>query len=438
MNVTNQHQEYIEMYSEWTKATDFAHSEKRVHDKGEVYFPRLSGQEDDEYKSYVGRASLTMFEKKIRDTYRGMATRKPVDIENDEQLADYLTKVTPTDDSFDSYIFNMLGEYFLTGRCGTLVDLPLGYTDANPYLVLYNATSIINWNTDDYGILTMVVLREITEIDDGDQFNTSTEFRYRVLDLVDGAYRQRLFNSSGVQLNEDIFPQMNGKSLNYIPFTIHGGVKVKPPFLTEVLDLNLHHYQLSGDLGHGLHWVALPSPVLTGVPKEDVPNHIGSARFIVLEDSDAKAFFLEFEGKGLDEITGRMRVIEETISVMAINMIMNDNAKTATQANIDSSSTTASLAGVINKLSDEFTIVLTTVSDWMGKTVGNVSINTDFVSAKLDANNFNALVNAYIKGTISYSTFWKNLQHGEIASNNKTADEEQSEIETTDPIGMVE
>jgi hypothetical protein len=292
---------------------------------------------------------------------------------------------------------------------------------------------MLNWFADKYGNLNFVVLKEYENVLDG--FEIKQDVRYRVLDIKDGFYRVRLFDKENML--QEIYPTVNGKYINYIPFIIHGGIDVQPLFLTEILDLNVHHYRISGDLAHALHWVALPTPVLTGIAPEEAPTTIGPTEYIVLENPDSKAHFLEFTGKGLNELTKELGHIESTISNLTVNIIRNgDKILTATQAKIDSSSTTSSLVGTLRKLSEELSIMLSIVADWKEATFNNFLINTDFINTRLASDELTALVNAYITGAISFDTFWTNLQDGEIASISKTPEQELTDIETTLPPGM--
>ncbi len=134
-----------------------------------------------------------------------------------------------------------------------------------------------------------------------------------------------------------------------------------------------------------------------------------------------------------------LQIIKEYISTLAVNMSLNPESQiTATQANIDNSNQTASLAGAVNMLSSEFTKILGWASEWMNKTVGPVQINTDFVSASLSPQMLKELVASYQQGAISYETMWQQLQQGEIADPHKTAEEEQGDIEENIPAGMTE
>jgi hypothetical protein len=86
-------------------------------------------------------------------------------------------------------------------------------------MTIYTAESIINWRGNPF---TLLVLKEQVELPSDDEFKSVLEDRYRVLDLIDGRYRQRLFRmnekNKQEQIGDDAYPQMNGKSLNFIPF----------------------------------------------------------------------------------------------------------------------------------------------------------------------------------------------------------------------------
>ncbi|WP_457831240.1 DUF4055 domain-containing protein, partial [Staphylococcus aureus] len=79
------------------------------------------------------------------------------------------------------------------------------------------------------------------------------------------------------------------------------------PPLVDLVDMNYAHYLVSADYEHGCHFAGLPTPVVTGYTPQNGPNgeppeklYIGSAAAWVFPQPDAKAYFLEFEGQGLD------------------------------------------------------------------------------------------------------------------------------------------
>ena len=65
-----------------------------------------------------------------------------------------------------------------------------------PYAWIYKAESIINWDTitvNGISTLSLVVLEEHYTAPTDDEFTKEDKIRYRVLDLFEGVYRQRIF-----------------------------------------------------------------------------------------------------------------------------------------------------------------------------------------------------------------------------------------------------
>jgi len=61
------------------------------------------------------------------------------------------------------------------------------------------------------------------------------------------------------QIGEDLFPLMNGKPLDFIPFIFIGIDDTTPsvdePPLIDIADVNIAHYRLDADHKHGLHYI---------------------------------------------------------------------------------------------------------------------------------------------------------------------------------------
>ena len=74
--------------------------------------------------------------------------------------------------------------------------------------------------------------------------------------------------------------------------------------------------------------------------------------------------------------------------------------------------------------------------EWMNKTCGKTQINTDFISKTMPPEMIRELRQTWLDGGISYETLWTNLQQGEVADQHKTFDQEQSDIESSEPPGM--
>jgi len=409
--------EYDFYFSEWEKARDFTHSEKKVKSGGEKYIPRLRGNDDNEYQTYLSFGSLSMFAKKVLMSYIGMVQRKQYTITHPDIIYDTKYPITPNKKTLYRFITDVLYNRFLFGRVGILVD----YIDADErsYMFLYDTFSILEVKYDVYGNLNKVVL-------------TQSDNTLLKLELIDGVYTQQKFDIETEEpVTELITPIKNGNTFDYIPFVIMGDYI---PFITEIIDLNYHHFRLSVDLQYALHWVGIPTPTVTGITnEEDVPDFIGTSKYISIPDPNGKAFFMEFEGKGLDSIKDRMEDIRNDIASLSINLILNDQftSKTATQSIIDNNNSSSSLAGVVKDISADLTTIFNIMMDWnIMETEFVIKLNTDFVASKMDPQLLRELTNMLLSGTISYETYWKALQDGELVDSDKSAEEEKTNIET--------
>jgi hypothetical protein len=162
-----------------------------------------------------------------------------------------------------------LGEIDSVGRGGLLVDAPnvqaatMAEQNAgllNPVLAYYTAENIINWRTERVGSVNrvvMVVLREEYEYQSGqDEFSYLTGEQYRVLDVIEGKYRQRLykFDQKGALLTgqaEEVFPQLGSLEPGVIPFTFIGATNndhtIDDAPLLPLAELNIGHFRNSAD-----------------------------------------------------------------------------------------------------------------------------------------------------------------------------------------------
>ncbi len=439
MDVTNTHPSYDLLLPEWQKAKAFYDSERAVKAGTIRYVTPLGGQTDEQYAAYLSRGPLSMFFKKTVNTYVGLTTRKPYYLDDGEQMKEYLETASANGMSFGHYLRSLLVMFYKTGRGATLLDLPEGPTTAQPSLLLYDEESITNWDVgmvDGKERLNAIMLME----DDtkGDYLDSETTTIYRELILVDGVYTQRLYDDKSNLLSE-VVPVINNSTLDYIPIVVHGGIGVKPVFLCEVLDQNVHHFQTATDQMHGLHFQGLINAYITGADKEEAPTTIGPEVIWCFEDPATSVGILESHGNGLDAVADKLKVFEETISTVSISTALsNAGSVTATQASIDFSNNSASLTGVVNTLSAEVSVILQIAADWLNISVGAFSFSTDFVSQRLSAQDLTAVVQAYMSGAISWDTFWSNLQAGEIGDPNREPEEEFAMIEETIPTGMQE
>jgi len=161
-----------------------------------------------------------------------------------------------------------LSELDSVGRGGLLVDAPnievatMAEQNAgllNPTIAFYAAENITNWRLERVGSVNrvvMVVLREWYEYTDGaNEFYTHIGEQYRVLDIFEGKYRQRIyqFGYEGELRGDvlEIFPTLGNLPAGEIPFTFIGATNndhtIDDAPLLPLAELNIGHYRNSAD-----------------------------------------------------------------------------------------------------------------------------------------------------------------------------------------------
>lgn len=460
MSVDTKHSEYTENYEIWERCEAAAEGQDEIHEYGIKYLPRLSGQNDAEYFAYKQRALYYNATARTVDGLTGMLFMKPETIEAPAAMDNIIADVTMGGLSLHQFSEIVAEEVITIGRCGVLVDYPpivnavtlaqAQAQGARPYATIYDAESIINWKTgriNNVEQLTLVVLEEENEIP-VDEFESKCEPQWRVLDLAEGAYRQRVFrkdNRGEFILVEEIFPQINGRVINKIPFEFFGVRDNSPcvdkPPLLDLVDVNLSHYRTTADYEHGLHFTGLPTPVVTGYYSDDksASLRIGSGTAWLLPDPQSKAFYLEFTGQGLGELREALRSKEAMMATLGARILAPEKraAEAAQTANIHRSSENSVLASIAQSISVGLTHVMEWLRDWSNITGDvKVELNRDFIPNSMTAQDVDVLVKSWQAGAISANVLFENLVAGDIISQETSFDDEQERIKSN-PAGSM-
>ena len=459
MSVDTKHKEYTENYEAWERCEHAAEGQDEIHEYGVKYLPRLSGQNDDEYFAYKQRALYYNATARTIDGLTGMLFMKPETIEAPAAMDSIIADVTMGGLSLHQFAEVISEEVITIGRCGVLVDYPpivnavtlaqAQAQGARPYATMYDAESIINWKTgriNNVEQLTLVVLEEENEIP-VDEFESKCEPQWRVLDLVNNAYRQRIFRKDKrgeFILVEEIYPQINGRVINKIPFEFfsvrdNSPCVDKPPLL-DLVDVNLSHYRTTADYEHGLHFTGLPTPVVTGYYSDDksASLRIGSGTAWLLPDPQSKAFYLEFTGQGLGELREALRSKEAMMATLGARILAPEKraAEAAQTANIHRSSENSVLASIAQSISVGLTHVMEWLRDWSNVTGDvKVELNRDFIPNSMTAQDVDSLVKSWQSGAISHETLFENLVAGDIIAQKVSFDDEMERIATRPATG---
>lgn len=465
MPVDSTHKDYQRMSDAWVTMRDVVDGEDRIHEKGEAYLPRLSGQDAGEYGAYVHRAGFYNATQRTVDGLSGMVFRKAPVSEIPGAMEEWSEDVTLDGVSLTNFAESLIEEVLVVTRAGILVDHPPASENATraqaqaenrrPFLKLYQAETIVDWRhgqVNNKAQLTQVRLKEVVEqVSADDPFKTVQVEQFRVLDLVheddEGNpvapfYRQQVYLHDGTQwsIAEEIIPQMNGRVIPYIPFVFVGprGTQwdVAKPVLLDLAKLNLSHYRTMADLEHAAHFVALPTPYVFGVSKDDQPTAIGPTEIWTSSASEVVVGMLEFEGTGLDALEARRKSKEEQMAALGARMLAPEKrqAEAAETVGLRHSGEMSMLASLANAVSQTLTEALAIARDWLN-TGGEVKIelNTDFMPVPMNPEMLKQLMAAWQGNALAFEDLHYQLQRGEIIREDRTAEDVQADAQDEQP-----
>ena len=452
MPVTNTHPDYDAWLTKWTRCRTAVAGSDAIKDSDDIrtYLPVPNGltASSPQYIAYKNRAKWFAATARTIEGMEGEVFRNDPTLEAPTKLADTFDDVTLTGMSQIQFMREVLTERLTVGRYGELVE----YSEENQqtFSVGYCAENIINWRmTDDLGNqkLSLVVLQEvINDVDNTDEFSHETIVRYRVLKLDDqGKYVVELHTSRGQndkgqeQFDVEVLePTIRGERFDFIPFIFYGvgenSPDIEKPPLLDLVDLNIADFRNSADLEHGRHFCGLPMHYLFGAVEYegDASIPVGSGEVLFSVSPDAKAGIVEFSGQGLGALE---KAREENRSEMALlgAKLLEDTKRvgeTATALMRRQSGKASVLQAMVEVQDQGHLMSLKWKALWEGITDTGVavSLNKDYVVAKLEAQEITALVSAMQAGAMSQASLFWNLQQGERIPPDTTLDEEMAAI----------
>lgn len=458
------HAQYDEMSATWKKCRDASTGQRAIHKGTYSYLPRLDGQTDEQYKSYLMRALYFNATGRTVEAMRGLAFRKKGNVNLPKGMDDISADITLNGKSLDDLARDVLEDVIRVGRIGLLVDHPQApnFEDGakmtvaqaqavalRPYVSVFMAEDILNWKTKLVGSVTKLVkvmLSEVYEDTDGKAMQ-----QVRELAIIDEKYQQILWrvNDKGEWIEfERNLPTINGKPLTDIPFWFVGpsenGSSVSNPPIEDLVYVNLSHYMNSADLENGVHISGLPTPYVTGVVVDaENPNelHLGSNAAWLLPNTECKAGFVQVGADGFTSIEKAMDRKEQQMAVLGARMIAPEKkaAEAAETASIRRGGENSTLADMVGTVSKKIRDILQFMAKWSGIS-GEVQyeLNKHFLPIPMDAATLTAWVAAVQSGKVSDQTFFEALQAGEVVNENLTFEDEQERIANSAPaLGSV-
>lgn len=348
------------------------------------------------------------------------------------------------------------------GRGGLLVDAP--NTGAatmaeqnsgllNPVIAYYSAENIINWRLERTGSvnrLALVVLREPFQYYvQGNEFQPQTGEQYRVLDVVDGKYRQRLWRFGDADTFEttfeEVFPKLGSLPAGEIPFTFIGAsnndATVDDAPLLPLANLNIGHYRNSADNEENLFVVS--QAMLIIAPGQSIspeqwqelnPEGVkfGARRGInVGSGGDAKLI----QAAATNALTEAMKQKEEQAIMIGAQLITPTTQITAESARLQRGADTSVMSTIANNVSEAYTRALKWCAAMLSISPGTeieFKLNTEFFLQMMTAQDRAAWMADINAGYLPVTAYYAALRAAGVTdwsdADIKTAVEEQPAV----------
>ena len=368
----------------------------------------------------------------------GMLTRKPVRLDDvSDQIREQLFDVDLQGNDLQTWLYNTSRICIRYGHVGVLVDAPKSGDNGRPYWITYTPRDILGWRTemaDGQQKLTQLRLFEKVLVPDGLYGEKQVE---QVRVLTPGAFE--IFQKD--QKGDFRVVDEGTTSLSQIPFSVaysnRVGVLESFPPLADIAELNLQHYQVQSDLGNQLHISAVPMLALFGFPAAAEEISAGPGEAISLpEGSDAR--YVEPQGNSYDAQFRRLDQIVSQINDLGLAAVMGAKlaAETAESKRIDRSQGDSTMMVLAQQMQDMIDNCLRFHADYLQESqAGSSLVNRDFMGARLEPQEIQALLQLYTAGTVTQETLLLQLEAGEVLGDDFDV---EAELEATQAGGLME
>lgn len=462
-DVTFQRDDHKDALKDWCLVNDVCAGERQIKHRREKYLPKPNPLDESHenkvrYDEFLKRAVFYNATGRTLEGLVGTVFRKDPVMTVPSSL-DYVKEdIDGCGVSIFQQAQEVVSSVLKTGRKGVYVDYPKTERDASKAeqqaglvratVVTVDASKIINWRSDKYGgvhKLSLVVIEETITEPTEDGFGIETTTQYRVLKLVDQVYTVEIWQQAKNKIwkkVEDYIPKNgSGKAWNEVPFVFVGAknndTEIDKAPLLDLATLNLAHYRNSAWYEDSAYYVGQGQAVITGLTEEwrdwleQNGITIGSATAMLLPENADFKFAQVAENTLVKEAMDQK---EEQMKGLGARVLQKGQAvKTATEAQNENESEHSVLSLVAANVSEAYARVLGWVAEF-NRVNGEITfqLNQDFIEHTLDAQMLTAVVGAWQAGRFPGSDYWEYLRKHGLVDPEKTDEQLDEEVETSD------
>lgn len=484
--------EYEYNFPRWQQNTDATNGQDAVKTSTQAlyYLPKLESQESDQqygqkaYDQYKRYASFSDIPGITLNSFLGLINRKPTQIKLPDNIEYLLDDADLNGTPLTTLLRKIEREGLVNNRVGVLIDAPESdgtqrtiaqaeRDNIRPYLSVYIAQSIIDWSEERINNKKQTTFVKLYE--ESYRRNPTDEFKIdlvksiRVLDLIEGVYRQRLYeyvvsattgtggttggtalqkntkvDAESYKLVSETFPMFNGANINYIPFySITGeGITwdIQESILAPICRTAISEYRTDASYENALLLSGNPVSCFSGLEldrSEDGNGNIVVGSSAALHFSEGGKSWFHQPEQGFDALKQAKEAKRAQMAMQGARVLESgpNGVETEGTAEIRRMGTLSILASYVGSLNHSMNMVLRDFYELSGGDADSldaedlsIAINTDFTPSDVDPQKLNVLMGMLQSGVLSYQAFYNYLERNELFAPGRTIDEELEAI----------
>jgi hypothetical protein len=412
----------------WILIEDLLQGTYGMRRKHRRYLPQEPRELDESYDNRLARSVVPPYYQRLERMLAGMLTRKPVKLQDvSDAIREQLFDVDMQGNDLNVWTYETARKLVRYGHIGCLVDAPSN--GGRPYWCTYTPRQILGYRTEQQdGQQRLIQLRlqeTVLEADPDSEYGEKQIDQVRVLTPGQYQIHQRQDNGEYEVTDE------GATSLPEIPFSVAysnrvGFMESRPP-LEDIAELNLKSYQVQSDLDNQLHISAVPMLAFFGFPTSAEEVSAGPGEALAFP-ADGRAEYIEPQGRSFDFQFKRLEQIAAQINELGLSAVLGQklSAETASAKMIDRSQGDSTMMVIAQNVQDMIDNSLKFHAQFMGQqeVAGSCTVNRDFIGARLEPADVNALLQLYTAGTITKETLLMQLSDGEVLGDDFDVQEE--------------
>ena len=394
---------------------------------GKTYLPQFEKESPKAYDTRLKSSWLFNGYRKTVTDMTGRVFSKPVEIvEGDDRLKEWAENIDMQGRDLSTFARQVFTDalegpgisYIMVDaprREGTVTQAQAQADNLRPFMVALRVEDIIGWRAETVRNVTMLtqlrIMESVSEPDPKDEFATIETPQVRVLDVVDGGVRTRLYrkpsNTKAWEVAENgdfINPALT--EITVVPFYANRtGFFTAAPVLDDLADINIAHWQSQSDQRNILHYARVPILFGAGMAETEAIT-IGSNAAVMASDANARLGWVEHSGKAIEAGRQDLKDLEFQMETFGLQLLTARPAsQSATGEALDANKETSQLAMTADALKDALERAL----HWMTIYGGNagqpeVAVNKDFGVSFMTAQEMTSLLSAVKDGVLSRET----------------------------------